>query len=161
MVLKRLIHRSGGIWTGFLKGVSLDVSLEADRQVLPGTVGVAPWNLKAFVAEPDVLTGRRDLWARVYFFRYHRRASLQVSARRRDRLNRLLSGGGLEHLNEVVLLGRYRLGRQLDWETTLRHERRRRDESGPFAYRIGARFMSGRGVWRPTRGWQVRLTGVE
>ena len=126
LAAKRFLKRAEGAWGQFLKGISLDVSLEADRQVLPGSGSVAPWALQAFTSGPEVLSGRRDLRAKVYFFRYHRRASLQVSAGKRDRINRIVAGGGMEQVEEGSARGRYQLGRTFDWETTLLGERRQR-----------------------------------
>ncbi len=157
VALKRLLRSPAGGWQRFLAGVSLDLSLEADRRVLPGYSGAAPWDLYRFWSGNEVISGRRDVRTRLYLFRYSRRASFRISARQRSRLDRTLSEGGIEALVEGAVLGRFQIGSGFELETEASGGRRHREGEGPFAYGIGSGAFSLRGRWRLARGWQTGL----
>lgn len=140
---------------GFWGGVSLDFSLQTERQTESNEIG--PWHL--FVVDDDVATklSQRDGQMRIHLFRYHKQGSLRLQGRWRDRLDRIFYGGGLESLRSGELGGRLRIGRngEVDGEITLAHRNRTGTEA--FAYSVGeyAGFM--RAVWRPLRKWDLRL----
>ena len=155
--LKRLLPEPSGSWQRFVSGISLETNVESDRQILPGYGGVAPWTLFSFRSGAEVLNGRRNIRTRLYFFRYHHRASLRVFTRLRDQVDGLLSDGGVETLFEVGTLGRYEFDSRFDLETEWTRESRIRKGFGPFAYGIHSGNVSTQGLWRPGRGWQIQV----
>ncbi|MDE3001047.1 MAG: hypothetical protein OXU79_18380 [Gemmatimonadota bacterium] len=156
-VLKRLLKSPAGRWLRLLSGLSLDVSLEADRQAPPGNAGVAPWRLYGFGDGEGMLNGRRELRTRLYMFRYGRPATLRLSVRRGSRVDRDFTGGALETNSQASALGRLALGRTSSLEVTLHGETRDRPGEGPFFYRIRSRRISMNGYRHPPRSWQTRM----
>ena len=156
-VLKRLLRSREGIWLRVLSGLSIDVSLEADRQAPPGNAGVAPWNLYGLGTGEGMLHGRRELRTRFYMFRYGRPATLRLSARRGSRVDRNFTDGALETTSQASALGRFALGRTSSLELELHGETRDRPGEGPFFYRIQSRRLSMNGYRHPPRSWQTRM----
>lgn len=157
LVLKRLLKFPAGRWLRLLSGLSLDVSLEADRQAPPGNAGVAPWNLYGFGSGEGILHGRHELRTRLYLFRYGRPATLRLSARRGSRVDRNFTDGALETTSQASALGRFALGRTSSLELELHGETRDRPGDGPFFYRIRSRRLSVNGYWHTPRSWQTRM----
>ena len=157
VALKRLIKSPNGVWGRVLAGVALDLSLEADRQVLPGYSGVAPWQLHRFQTEDGVLHGQRDIRTRLHLFRYNRRASVRIDVRNRSRLDRTYSDGETEGLSEVGVQGRLRIGSRCDVEAELTHAERNREDEAAFAYGIRSSDIRTQGTWRPGNGWQFGM----
>lgn len=157
LVLKRLLKSPEGRWLRLLSGLSLDVSLEADRQAPPDNAGVAPWNLYGFGSGEGMLNGRRELRTRLYLFRYGRPATLRLSSRRGSRVDRDFTGGALETNSRASALGRFTLGRTSSLELELHGETRDRPGEGPFFYRIRSHRISVNGYRHPPRSWQTRL----
>ena len=156
-VLKRLLRSREGIWLRVLSGLSIDVSLEADRQAPPGNAGVGPWNLYGLGTGEGMLHGRRELRTRLYMFRYGRPATLRLSARRGSRVDRNFTDGALETTSQASALGRFALGRTSSLELELHGETRDRPGEGPFFYRIQSRRLSMNGYRHPPRSWQTRM----
>ena len=157
VALKRLIRSPDGIWKRVLAGIALDVSLEADRQVLPGYSGVAPWQLHRFQTGTGVLRGQRDIRTRLHLFRYSRRASFRMDVRNRSRLDHTYSDGEAEGLSEVGVLGRFRIGRRCDVEAEYTHAERNREDEAAFAYGIRSGDVRAQGTWRAGNGWQLGM----
>ncbi len=157
LVFKRLLRSPNGRWLRLLSGLSLDMSLEADRQAPPGNAGVAPWNLYGFGYGEGMLNGRRELRTRLYLFRYGRPATLRLSARRGSRVDRDFTGGALETSSQASALGRFALGRTSSLELELHGETRDRPGDGPFFYRIRSRRISMNGYRNPPRSLQTRV----
>ena len=90
----------------FLSAVALDASLRAERQIAVGTKHAAPWDLFDFDAGAGILGARRDGLVRLYLFRYHRRGSLRLTARRaRSGQSGVLRGGSR------IFCARWRVGK--------------------------------------------------
>ena len=156
-VLKRLLRSPAGRWLRMLAGVSLDISLEADRQVPPGQTGVAPWDMYGFGSGEGILHGRRELRTRLYLFRYRRPATFRLSARQGSRMDRTFTDGGLETTSQVSAQGRFSFGRASSVELEMHGEQRDRPGDGPFFYRIRSRRLSTSGYRHTPRAWQTRL----
>ncbi len=156
-VLKRLLRSPRGKWLRILAGLSLDVSLEADRQVPPGQAGVAPWNMHGLGPGDGILHGRRELRTRLYLFRYRRPATFRLSARQGSRMDRAFTDGGLETTSQVSVQGRFALGRTSSLELEMHGEQRDRPGEGPFFYRIRSRRLSMSGYRHTPRAWQTQV----
>ncbi|MDA0746246.1 MAG: hypothetical protein O2954_06990, partial [bacterium] len=157
VVLKRMLRSVSSVWMQALAGLSLDLSLEADRQVLPDIGGVAPWDLYGFRKGAEVESGMRDVLARLYLFRYSRRASFRISTRNRHRLDRSFVLLGLEKASNLEVLGRFGLGTGTDLEAELSNGHRRQDGEQAFSYEVHQQTGSVRSYWRINRGWQTSL----
>ena len=142
---------------GLLSAVSLDASLRADRQVIQGAGGAAPWSLFAFDSGRDVLGSRRDALVRLYLFRYHKRGSLRLTGQARNLLNRALYGGAAESFIEGGVLGKLRSRNGVAFETEFDLGRRHRRDAGTFSYVIETETGVLRGVLQPSRKWHLRL----
>ena len=140
-----------------LSAVALDASLRAERQIAVGTKHAAPWDLFGFDADAGILGARRDGLVRLYFFRYHRRGSLRLTARVRDQVNRAFYGGAAEFFVQGGVLGKLRPVNRLDLETEFDLGQRERKGAGAFAYRIDDASGALRGAFRPARKWHLRL----
>ena len=156
-VLKRLLRSPRGKWLRILAGLSLDISLEADRQVPPGQAGVAPWNMHVLGPGDGILHGRRELRTRLYLFRYRRPAAFRLSARQGSRIDRAFTAGGLETASQVSAQGRLALGRTSSLELEVHGERRDRPGEGPFFYLIRSRRLSMNWYRHTRRAWQARV----
>ena len=157
LVLKRLLRSPKGRWLRLLAGLSLDVTLEADRQAPPGRAGVAPWRMYGFGAGEGILHGRRDLQTRFYLFRYGRPAAFRLTIRRRTRLDRAFTDGGPENTSQVSAFGRFALGRASSVELELQGEARDRPGDGPFFYGIQSRRLTLGAYRHAARTWQARM----
>ncbi|MBT5832576.1 MAG: hypothetical protein HOH77_20490 [Candidatus Latescibacteria bacterium] len=151
MNLKRLLKRSNG----FLAGLSFDASVNADRKVVSNAIG--PWHLFSITDSDDLQFAQRDARLRLHVFRYHKRGSLRVSGRMRDRLDRFFYGGGRESLRNASLGGRLRFGREGEIDGDISSEVRKRTGTEIFAFSIRSYSGHGRGSWRPSRRWDMRL----
>ena len=157
LVLKRLLRSPAGAWLRLLSGLSLDVSLEADRQAPPGVAGVAPWDLYGFGSGDGMIHGRRELRTRLYLFRYGRPATLRLSARQGSRVDRNFTDGALETTSQVAALGRFALGRTSSLELELHGGTRDRPGVGPFFYRVRSRRLTMNGYRHLPGSWQTRM----
>lgn len=157
LVLKRLLRSPEGRWLRLLAGLSLDVTLEADRQAPPGQAGVAPWHMYGFGAGEGILHGRRELRTRLYLFRYGRPATFRVTTRRGTRLDRAFTDGGLETTSQVSAQARFALGRGSSVELELQGEARDRPGDGPFFYGIRSRRLNLGAYRHAARAWQARM----
>ncbi|MFT5365262.1 MAG: hypothetical protein ACI8V2_000199 [Candidatus Latescibacterota bacterium] len=149
--LGRLLNRS----QGFLAGLSMDASVNADRQAVSNAIG--PWHVFGVEDDPDIQMAQRDVRLRLHIFRYHKRGSLKVSGRARDRLDRFFYGGGRESLRNVSLGGRFRFGRDGELEGDVTSEERQRTGTEAFAFSIRSYSGHWRGLWRPSNPWDLRL----
>ena len=154
---RRVLRSPQGIWQSLAAGASLDLSLQADRQLVPGHSGAAPWHLYRFRWGSEVVSGHRELRGIVDLFRYSRRASLRIRARRGDRVDSGWSEGEPERLWERTYSGRFHIGRRLEVEPAFSEGSRSRAGDGPFAYAIAERAFSVRGRTSITSGWQMGL----
>ena len=149
--LKRLLKRS----TGFLAGLSFDASVNADRKAISNAIG--PWHLLGVSVDDDIQFAQRDARVRLHVFRYHKRGSLRLSGRMRDRMDRFFYGGGQESLRNVSLGGRLRFGRNGEIDGDVSSEVRDRTGTEIFAFAIRSYSGRGRGAWRPSRVWDMRM----
>lgn len=140
---------------GFVSGISVDASLNAERQAESNSVG--PWHLFGVPENDDVQMAQRDLRLRLYVFRYHKRGSLFTSGRWRDRVDRIFYGGGRESVRQGNVGGRLRFGQPAELEGDVTVESRRRSGAEAFAFAIHAYAGQVRGLWRPSRQWDMRL----
>ncbi len=157
LVLKRLLRSPAGKWMRILAGMSLDISLHADRQVPPAQAGVAPWNMYGFGSGEGILHGRRELETRLYLFRYRRPATFRLSTRQGSRVDRAFTDGGMETTSQVSAQGRFAVGRALSVEVEMHGEQRDRPGDGPFFYRIRSRRASMSAYRHKPGAWQTRM----
>lgn len=151
MNLKRLLNRSHG----FLAGLSFDGSINADRKASSNAIG--PWHLWGMSEEDAVQFAQRDARLRFHIFRYHKRGSLRLAGRLRDRMDRFFYGGGRESLRNIDLGGRLRFGREGELDGDLSAETRDRTGTEIFAFAMQSYSGRGRASWRPSRRWDMRL----
>lgn len=140
-----------------LSAVAIDASLRAERQIATGAKHAAPWDLFGFDADAGILGARRDGLMRLYFFRYHRRGSLRLSARVRDQVNRAFYGGAAEFFVQGGALGKLRPVNRLELETEFDLGHRAREGAGAFAYRIDGANGALRCAFRSAYKWHLRL----
>ncbi len=149
--LGRLFNRS----LGFVSGVSVDASVNAERQVISNAIG--PWHLLGVEEKPDIQMAQRDGQVRLHIFRYHKRGSLRISGQVRDRVDRFFYGGGRTSLRQASLGGRLRLGREGDLDGEVTTQWHKRTGTEVFAFSIRSYSGQGRGSWRVSQDWDMRL----
>jgi len=149
--LGRVFNRS----TGFVSGLSFDVSANAERHVISNAIG--PWHLFGVEDAPDIQMAQRDGQVRLHIFRYHKRGSLRLSGQVRDRMDRFFYGGGRESLRNARLGGRLRLGRDGDLDGDVAMAWRKRTGTEAFAFSIRSYSGQGHGAWRVSNEWDMRL----
>ncbi|MDP6779831.1 MAG: hypothetical protein QGI83_23945, partial [Candidatus Latescibacteria bacterium] len=157
---RRVLRSPDGAWQRLVAGTSLDLSLEADRQLVPGHSGSAPWHLHRFRWGPEVVSGRREIRGVLDLFRYNRRASFRLRTRLRDRVDAGWSEGMPERLFERTYSGRFHVGGGLDVEPAFSQGNRSREGNGPFAFDVRERSLSVRGRAPLRGGWQVGLSAA-
>ncbi|MDA0711340.1 MAG: hypothetical protein O3B73_14150, partial [bacterium] len=150
----RLFKKSQGL----LAGLSLDVSVQADRQTTSNAMG--PWQLLGPDDGVDLQNASRDVGGRLHIFRHHKRGSLQISGRLRDRFDRSFYGGGRETRATAIFAGRLRFGREADMDGEVTRERRKRSGAEAFAFDILTYAGQWHGLWHPSNRWNLRL-GME
>jgi len=140
--------------------VSLDLSVEADHRFPAGVGSVAPWRLLRSAGWPGALSTRHEVLARLHLMRYRARGSLLGWLRRREAMDQAYADGTVEDLGEVGIRGRFRVGRAIDLEGSLKHLARHRHDASAFGYAAGAHTAELGGSWRLTRVWQAHLRTV-
>jgi hypothetical protein len=151
MDIGRLLGRS----QGFLAGLSWDASVNSDRQTVSNAI--APWHILHLGDDSEIEMGQQDVQVRLHIFRYHKRGSLKISGRARDRLDRFFYGGGRETLREASVGGRFRFGREGELDGGVSTQSRHRSGTEAFAFLIRSYSGRGRGWWRPSPRWDLKL----
>ena len=154
--LGRLIRKRGGRVGRFFSRISAEVSLDADRQVTPGSGGLAPWHLYTFRRGGEIVKAREEYRASMHVSRYEGRGSLRIRTRRTRRIERAYHTDGEEDLAEVEGLGRLRYT-GLDLEAAVRRDRRSRTGEPTFAYSMRSRAAMVRAATRVGRSWKSVL----